>query len=304
MSSEQEGSGFVSRRWLGPTLALPFVLLLGASLVEWPWRAMDLPGQAGTLTPPSILLLALALAGSMFALRRHLPLAMITWVPAGQGALVLLTTGFVANIEDTAVGFAVIIAYGFIYFLVLGLAFAVAGSSGKLAIVFVALFIFTQAARFPVFEVDSHADLSSPTLFTSIAFLRAVVEIAALAWLVHRLVVVQEDGGFRTTLAIIGLVIAHGLIAGWEDPLLRDQLNATQVAEQFVRWVALVGLLLGLAAAMIRLRGSLNREPRWAVAVTPEKSPHTLPDGADGQPKGHDPMRFEGRPTPRRRRRR
>jgi hypothetical protein len=295
MSIEQTRPGFVvSRRWLGLTLALPFLLLLGASLVEWPWRALDLPGQVGSLTPPSILFLILALAGSMFALQQHLPLAMITWVPAGQGALVLLTTGFVANTEDTAVGFAVIIVYGFIYFLVLGLAFAVAGRSGKLAIVFVALFIFTQAARFPVFEADARTDLSAATMLTLLAFLRAAGEIAVLVWLVQRLIGVHEDGGGRTAAAIIGLVLAHGLLAGWEDPLLRDDFNATQIAEQLVRWLMLVGLLLGLAAAMIRLRGSLNREPRW-IESAPVKDAPSPPA---------EPRRLRGRPTPRGRRRR
>ncbi len=306
MSADHLRPGFtVSRRWLGPTLALPFLLLLGASFVEWPWRVLELPGQVGTLTPPSILLLALAVAGSMFAIQRRLPVGMITWVPAGQGALVLLTTGFIANTQETAVGFAVIIAFGFIYLLVLGLAFAVAGTGGKLAIVFVSLFIFTQAARFPVFEIDARTDLSGATFLTFLAFMRAAAEMTVLIWLVKRLVTAQDDGGFRVTLAIVGLVLAHGLLASWEDPVLRNELNGTQIAEQFVRWLMLVGLLLGLAAAMIRLRGSLNREPRWAEsAASPERIAESRPAAPEPGPQGHSPMRFEGRPTPRRRRRR
>ena len=305
-AGETQARFVVSRRWLALTLAFPFLLLLGSSLVEWPWRALGLPGQVGTLTPPSILLLVLAVAASMFAFQRRLPVGMITWVPAGQGALVLLTTGFVANTDDSAVGFAVIIAFGFIYLLVLGLAFAIAGTSGKLAIVFVALFVFTQAARFPVFEAGSRTDLSAATFLTLLAFLRAAVEIGVLIWLVKRLVATEDEGGFRTTLVILGLVLAHGLFAGWEDPVLRNDFNVTQVAEQFVRWLMLVSLLLGLAGAMIRLRGSLNREPRWAPEspVPPERVVESslATEAFDGE--GHAPKRFEGRPTPRRRRRR
>ncbi|MCI0779585.1 MAG: hypothetical protein J4N32_06195, partial [Chloroflexi bacterium] len=81
----------IRRERLGFTLALPFVILLAASFVSWPWRALDVPGIVGTLTPPAIVLLALAIATSMFALRQNLPAAMITWLPAGQGAIVVMT---------------------------------------------------------------------------------------------------------------------------------------------------------------------------------------------------------------------
>ena len=84
----------VTRERLAVTLAAPFLLLLASSLAAWPWRSLGLPGAVGTMTPPGILLLALAVAAAMLALRRGLPLGMITWLPAGQGAIVLLTTGF------------------------------------------------------------------------------------------------------------------------------------------------------------------------------------------------------------------
>ena len=120
----------VTRERLAVTLAAPFLLLLASSLASWPWRSLGLPGAVGTMTPPGILLLALAVAAAMLALRRGLPLGMITWLPAGQGAIVLLTTGFVAETPTAAAGAAVIVGYVLIYLIALGVALAVAGHGG------------------------------------------------------------------------------------------------------------------------------------------------------------------------------
>ncbi len=313
VAQQPQAARGVPREWLVPTLAFPFMLLFAASLVAWPWRALDVPGTLGTLTPPSIVLLVLAVAASMYAMQRHLPLAMVTWLPAGQGALVLLTTGFIANIEDTAVGFAVIMAYGLIYLLVLGLAMAVAGSSGRIAIAFVAFFVITQATRFPVFEVDAREQMSMATLFTLFAVLRAVIELAVLIWLTKRLVEEHETGGVRFVYGIVALVVAHGVLAAWEDPLLRGELSVSAVWEQTFSWLRLVTLQLGFAGTMIRVRRSLVSEPRWADSIPPaDPAPpeHASPTN-DEAPAGPEPeaadetlMHRAGRPTPRRRRRR
>ena len=244
----------IRRERLGFTLALPFAILLAASFVSWPWRALDVPGVVGTLAPPGIVLLALAIATSMFALRHNLPVAMITWLPAGQGAIVVLTTGFLGGTPDAGLGIAIIVAYAFIYLLVLGIALAVAGDSAKLAIALVAFFILTQATRFPVFETDAASPIAAASLFTLLAGATAVAEIAALVWLTRRLVERPDDEAGRPALAIAALAFAHGLIAGWEVPLLLGELSAAAVLEQAFRWLMFVTIQLGPALVLIRFR--------------------------------------------------
>ena len=244
----------IRRERLGFTLGLPFTILLAASFVSWPWRALDVPGVVGTLAPPGIVLLALAIATSMYALRQNLPVAMITWLPAGQGAIVVLTTGFLGGTPHAGLDIAVIVAYAFVYLLVLGIAVAVAGDSAKLAIAFVAFFVLTQATRFPIFEADAAEPIAGASLFTLLAGGRAVAEIAALVWLARRLVEAPDEEAGRPALAIAALALAHGLIAGWEDPLLRGELSVAAAAEQAFGWLMFVTIQLGPALVLIRFR--------------------------------------------------
>ena len=299
----------ISRERLLLTLAVPFALLLAASAVAWPWRSLGLPGVVGTLTPPSIALLAGAVASAMYALQRRLPLGMITWVPAGQGAIVLLTTGFISEQEHAVVGAAVIIAYVLIYLIVLGISLAVASQSATLAIAFVSFFVFTQATRFPLFGEDASVVVSGAGLLTLVALVRATLELALLVWLARRLMEAPEEGGRGVVVAIAALTAAHGLFAGWEDPVLRGEFSVLEVSEQTVRWLVLAGIQLGFAITLIRLRRSWAREPVWAMdandarlaeeaASTPEDQPAPLAD-----PPARSGQRGR-RPTPRHRRRR
>ena len=252
----------IRREWLAFTLGLPFAILLAASFASWPWRALDVPGVVGTLTPPGIVLLALAIAASMYALRQNLPVAMITWLPAGQGAIVVLTTGFLGLTPTAEVGIAIIVAYGFVYLLVLGIAVAVAGDSAKLAIAFVGFFVLTQATRFPIFEVDAAEPIAAASFFTLLAGARAVAEIAVLLWLARRLVERPDEEAGRPALAIVALALAHGLIASWETPLLLGELSVGAALEQALRWLMFVTIQLGPAAVLIRFRKGAALDPR------------------------------------------
>ena len=152
------------RRRLLLTLGAPYALLFLASLTAWPWRALEIPGVIGTLTPPSFLFLAATVAASTVALRRRLPLSMITWLPAGQGAIVLLATGFfTVGPQDELTGLAFLLAYGVVFLIVLAVTTAIASHGGPLAVSFISLFVFTQAARFPVFEADAPASIEGAT---------------------------------------------------------------------------------------------------------------------------------------------
>ena len=169
-------------------LGAPFAVLVLATLSAWPWRALQLPGMIGTLTPPSIFFMAIVVAGAMYALQRRLPLGMVTWVPAGQGAIVLLTTSFVADTTEPFVGIAIIIAYVLIYLIVLGIAMVVAGTSTPLAIAFVAFFVLTQATRFPLYGVDAPSPISASMLLTIVVSFVSFSEVVLLAWLARRLI--------------------------------------------------------------------------------------------------------------------
>ena len=274
---------FVDRTRVAIVLAAPFVVLVLATLAAWPWRALELPGVIGTLTPPGIFLMAIVVAGAMYALQRKLPLGMVTWVPAGQGAVVLLTTSFVADAREPFVGIGIIIAYVLIYLIVLGLAMVVAGTSTPLAIAFVAFFTLTQATRFPIYGVDAPGYVTGSTVLTFIVFFVALAEVALLAWLARRLLEAPEEEASRVTLLIVGLVFAHGLIAGWEEPLLRGELSFVQVIEQFFRWFIFAGIQMGMAWGLLRLRNSWSSEPRWAEPK-PEKAPASPKTAKDDTP--------------------
>lgn len=287
-----------TRVWI--VLAAPFAVLVLASLSSWPWHALEWPGIVGTLTPPSVFLLAVVVAGAMYALQRRLPLGMITWVPAGQGAIVLLTTSFVADATEPFVGIAIILAYVVLYLIVLGLAMVVAGTSVSLAVAFVAFFVLTQATRFPLFGIDAQNAIGWSAPLTVFAFLLASAEVAFLAWLARRLLEAPDEEASRVTLAIVVFTFAHGLIAAWEDPLLRGELSFIEVIEQFFRWFVLVGIQIGMAWGLLRLRRSWSSEPWWAEPRPPKSKETPIEESK--------PIRtravIAARPPPRRRRRR
>ncbi|MDA1035855.1 MAG: hypothetical protein O3B65_03105 [Chloroflexi bacterium] len=291
---------FVDRTRIAVVLAAPFVVLVLATLSAWPWRALELPGVIGTLTPPGIFLMALVVAGAMYALQRRLPLGMITWVPAGQGAIVLLTTSFVADATEPLVGVAIIMVYVLIYLIVLGLAMVVAGTSTPLSISFVAFFVLTQATRFPLFGDDVQDPVGGSAALTVVVFLVALGEVVLLAWLVRRLLEAPAEEESRVTWLIVAFVFAHGLIAGWEEPLLRGELSFVGFIEQFFRWFILAGIQMGMAWGLLRLRNSWSSEPRWAESQ-PEKSPKAPKEKKDDVPAEATIM---DAPEPRRRRRR
>ncbi len=248
---------FLSKERLVLTLALPYALLYGASLSAWPWRILGWPGVVGSLTPPSILLLALAVAAAAYAIGRKLPMGMLTWVPAGAGALVLLGVGLLPPDMGEAVALlATMIVTGVMFFLTLGIAIAVAKHGVRLSISIMALFVMAQAARFPIFEVNAVSPIAHASLFTAAAALRSAIELAALVWLASRLVTAPPEAGRRYALIIVWLTLVHGVIAGWEDPILQGNLSLAQVMEEFTRWFLPAAAQIGIVAVLARFRNS------------------------------------------------
>lgn len=256
----------VSRERLTLTLALPFLMLFAASLVAWAWRGFGLP-VAGALTPPSVIFLVAAVAGSLYAIRRKLPMGMITWVPAGQGAIALLGTGFLPPGADPFLGLAIIIAaYSLVFLLLLGLAVAVAAHGTHLAVSMVAFFIMTQATRFPIFEAEADP-IRAASFFTLAAALRALLEIGVLAWLATLLVTAPPHQAKRVALAIVVFTFAHGILASWEDPLRSGAFTFAEVASRALWWFMLASIPLGMVTVLARLRNSWTRDAAPAVST-------------------------------------
>lgn len=290
------------RRKLLLTLGFPYALLLLSSLVAWPWRAWGLPGVVGTLTPLSFVLLAVTVGASTYALRRRLPLSMITWLPAGQGAIVLLATGLLAGgAQEQLTALAFIVAYGLIFLIVLGITTAIAAHGAPVAIAFISFFVFTQAARFPVFEVEGGVT-GNAGLLTLAAAVVAVVELALMVWLARRLVEAADESTMATALWIVALTLGHGLLAGWRDPMLAGSLGAGAYAEQVVRWLTFAGIQLGMAGVLIRFRRAQFREQAAQQEAQAAVELETQQSEAEDTSPARQPRRG-GRPTPRRRRR-
>ena len=289
------------RRKLLLTLGFPYALLLLSSLVAWPWRALELPGVIGTLTPLSFILLVITVGASTYALRKNLPLSMITWLPAGQGAIVLLTTGFIAGgAQEQLTALALLIAYGLIFLIVLGITTAIAAHGAPVAIAFMSFFVFTRAALFPVFEVEG-AVTANASLFTLAAALVAIAEFALMVWLARRLVEAADESAMRTALWIVAFTFGHGILAGWHDPVLNASLSIGAYANLAGSWFGQTIIQLGMAGVLIRFRRAQFREQQAqqdASSATAEEEPPSAEEASPARAPGRG-----GRPTPRRRRR-
>ena len=289
------------RRKLLLTLGFPYALLLLSSLVAWPWRALDLPGVLGALTPLSFILLAVTVGASTYALRKKLPLSMITWLPAGQGAIVLLATGLLAGgAQEQLTALAFIIAYGLIFLIVLAITTAIASHGAPVSLAFISFFIFTQAARFPVFGVEGAATANAG-LLTLAAVVVAAAELALMVWLARRLVEAADASMMATALWIVGLTLGHGLLAGWRDPMLEGSFSIGAYAEQVIRWLTFAGIQLGMAGVLVRFRRAQFREQQAQQDAPPTSAGEEQPL-AEVAPAARQ-LRRGGRPTPRRRRR-
>ena len=272
------------RRKLLLTLGFPYALLLLSSLVAWPWRALDLPGVLGALTPPSFILLAVTVGSSTYALRKKLPLSMITWLPVGQGAIVLLATGLLAGgAQEQLTALAFIVAYGLIFLIVLGITTAIAAHGWPVAIAFISFFVFTQAARFPVFGVEGAATANAG-LLTLAAAVVAIAELALMVWLARRLVEAADESTVATALWIVALTLGHGLLAGWRDPILEGSFSIGAYAEQIVRWLTFAGIQLGMAGVLIRFRRAQFREQATQEEAQQAAQQEVQPPTAEEEP--------------------
>lgn len=192
---------------------------------------------------------------AMYALRRRLPLSLISWPPVGQGALFMLTTGFLPRSDTSSTSsIAVLSAYSVIFLFVLVMSTELAKHGVYLSISFVSLFILTQTTRFPVFETSSGITAMDPTLLTLGAFVRCLIELMLITWLLMKLVEDSQTNGRRVALGLVLLTAAHGVLASWEVPLLNGDLALTTATAQAIQWMILIGIQYGMAIGLAKMR--------------------------------------------------
>jgi hypothetical protein len=246
-------------------LGAPFALLLGASLVSWPWRSLGLPGIVGTLTPPAVVLLAVVALGGVYAVRRGLPVGLMTWLPAGQGAIFLLTTGFLGESAGNLTSAIVVVsAYILLFIMALVVSVMVSSAGFGWGIAFMSFFVLTQVTRFPVFGAVEGRTIENAELLTLAAASVAVVEVLVIAWLARRLVEAADDQTTGVVFSLVAVTFAHGILTGWEEPIVSGTLTLVNYASLAGVWLAATSLQLAVAFVFIRIRRSWFQEPAWA----------------------------------------
>lgn len=299
---------------LAGLVAAPYVLLLLAAVGAWAWRRQGLPDIAGSLTPVGVVLAVACVVLAVAALRARLPLAWLTWLPAGQGAAALLATGLLARDFIPQAQVWATAGYVLVFLLVLVLGALVAKHGAHLAVVMVCLFLLAQAMRVPVFEVEAAVALDGAVWYTAAAAVRALAELVLLTWLTCQVVGWgagalpvappgvhggTSDVPRRYVFGLVALTAGHGLIAGWQDPALRGTLSVGAVVEQALTWLVFAGVQLGLVMIVARLRSPWFRQPESPMAETVPAGP-ALAVGATPAV----PTTNAGRPRRRERRRR
>jgi hypothetical protein len=128
-----------------------------------------------------------------------------------------------------------------------------------LSISFLSLFILTQTTRFPIFEVSSAVSISNPSFVTLLAFLRCLVELSLIIWLLRKLVEAERTNGPRVALGLVLLTAAHGVLASWEIPLLNGNLSLGTATEQALQWMILIGIQYGIVTGLAKMRQAWSR---------------------------------------------
>ena len=252
-------------------LALPYLLLLAGSLVSWPWRALDGPGTVGGLSPPAAALLVLVAVGGFYATRRRLPLGFFTWPAAGLGAVAILAIAFAAREAELSAEPAALLAFLVVFAFVLLLSAALAKHSTHYGVAFGAFFLMTQATRVPVFEAEASGVIAAAPLLTMAAALRAVLEMGALLWIAYGLLLHTAVPAARSSVLLWALVLAHGLLSGWQEPLLRDEaLTVGSFGEAAAQWMVSSSLLLGIVTVVSRFRYRWAQESAAQAAERPK----------------------------------
>lgn len=276
----------------GLVLAAPFVLLVAAAIISWPWRVLEFPGTVVHLSPISVALLALTVFGGAWAMKHRLPAGLITWPAAGLGALLLLSVDISARTlaPEAIVPLGYLIIFVFVFFIGL----ALAKYRVSYAVGFTCLFLMSQTTQVRVFELDASNGIPWKSALTGASAIRALVETGVLLWLTYRLVVKEGASKTLTALAMVGLVVANGPLWAWEKSVGASSFWGTY-GVGIALWTLSSGLQLAMVTVTARLRQAWSREPPLGPeAAAPRRR------GASSQ--AAQPRKKQ--PTPRSRRRR
>ena len=245
----------------GPTFAAPFALLVAASIISWPWRALDLPGTIGNASPISLALLALTVLGGVWAMKARLPPRLFTWPPAGLGAVVFLSIGFGTQALEPEASPALVLGYAIVFAFVWVISLSLAKYGVSYAVGFACLFLMTQGIQVQVFE-DAPVRLAGATALTAVSAIRVAVETGILVWLAYRLAVREDASPGHAALAMVGLLVVHAPVSAWEQLAGSEGgLTASRFFASAFLWLLFSGPLLAVVAVSARLWRSRGQEP-------------------------------------------
>ncbi len=272
---------------LGWTLALPFLLLGLAALISWPWRRLDLPSAMADLSPVSIVLLSLTVLAGFHAVGRRLPQGLLSWPPAGMGAMAILGMAALAQATDRSIGDAGAGPFLATFLLALAFGAAAAKHGTRYGIAFFILYVMAVEVRasFHVFEVEATEPISGAFFLTLASALRTALEVVVLLWLTRRLVLAPGNSGVGAVWGMLALLVAHGPLTSWEFPLLNgDSLTVESVGQPTLDWLISISLLLGLVTLSSRVRfwlvqetEAINARRAAAQAAAPATTPAPAP---------------------------
>ncbi|MDA1215721.1 MAG: hypothetical protein O2812_02470, partial [Chloroflexi bacterium] len=240
------------------TLAAPLLVLLASTFVTWVWRALGLPGTTGGVSPPAALMILAVVFGGIYATQRRLPISLFTWFPAGLAGIVLLGQILATEVDTDTSLYTGLAIFPIVFVFVLVVSMAISKSGAQYGVAFAAIMLIAQQAHtFTLFAFDSSGPVTAATLLTFVAAALAVLEIGLLLVLVNRLLLDSTSSINRTSIALVVLVLLHGPLTGWEQPLRSDgDLTFRAYLGWASTWILLAGFAMSAVTIFSRLRRS------------------------------------------------
>jgi hypothetical protein len=260
------------------TLAAPLLILLASAFVTWAWRGLGLPGTTGGVSPPAALMILVVVFGGIYATQRRLPISLFTWFPAGLAGVVLLGEMLATKVDTSTSAYTGFAIFPIVFAFALVVSIAISKSGAQYGVAFAAIMLMAQKApTFTLLALDSGGPVTAGTLLTFVAAALAVLEIGLLLVLVNRLLLDSTISINRTSIALVALVLLHGPLTGWEQPLRSDgALTFRAYLGWAATWILLVGFAMSAVTTFSRLRRSWFLESTRAaearIAMPPKEA--------------------------------
>lgn len=240
-------------------LGTPFLLMLASALISWPWKTFNIPWAVGDFSPISIFILFYIAFRGFKAMSQRLPLKLMAWPPAGIAAIFLLMTR-VGTVASDAVIPTLLLGYLIPFLFVTIICIALSKHGLKYPISFLSLFIMlSQGSHFPILELSEFGANGWASLGTALPAVRAVFEIWACMLLTNRLILADQPSNNRVAYLFVGVVFFHGVIAGWENPLLfNGSISLSSYLNAVLAWISFSAVQIGAVFVLCRLWNSWN----------------------------------------------